>query len=147
MDERSEIQALEHPSGSVATTEGIRVQAIGRLDAERSDPDRNHYHYDYKITIRNVGDEPAKLIARHWVILDSINRREEVRGPGVVGKNPELQPGEVFEYLSSCPLRTEWGTMEGSYVMRRPDGREFEAKVARFFLVPSAPPIDAPNGE
>jgi len=109
---------VKRAAGSDTTTEGIRVQAI---------------------VITNEGTRRAKLKSRHWIILDADNQREDVRGPGVVGKTPDLAPRERFEYMSQCPLRTPWGTMEGSYVFERENGEQFEAVIGRFFLVPSAP--------
>jgi ApaG protein len=93
--------------------------------------------------ISNQGERRAKLKSRHWVILDADNNRQEVRGPGVVGKFPDLAPGESFEYCSGCPLATKWGTMEGSYVFQREDGSEFEVSIGRFFLAPGNPRIPA----
>lgn len=126
---------MPSPSGSVATTEGIRIEAEAFYVEEQSDPEARQYRFAYTISIRNEGDEPAQLRSRHWIIVDADNNREDVRGPGVVGKQPLLKPGESFEYTSGCPLPTGWGTMEGSYSMTRPDGRSFEARIGRFFLV------------
>ena len=97
--------------------------------------------YAYRISMTNEGTERARLRSRHWVILDSENRREDVRGPGVVGEYPDLAPGESYSYVSYCPLPTTWGTMEGSYTFEREDGTRFPVGVGRFFLVPSAPPL------
>jgi ApaG protein len=104
-----------------------------------SNPDQKQYIFAYRITITNEGTETARLLSRHWVIIDADNHREEVRGEGVVGKQPEIPPGEKFEYTSGCPLRTSWGTMEGTYQMERADKRKFRAQIGRFFLVPSTP--------
>jgi ApaG protein len=122
-------------AGSVAVTEGIRVEAEAFYVEEQSDPDARQYRFAYTIAITNEGTEPAQLRSRHWIIVDADNNREDVKGPGVVGKQPLLKPGERFEYTSGCPLTTSWGTMEGSYAMTRPDGRAFEAHIGRFFLV------------
>lgn len=118
------------------TTAGIRVQAAAQFLPERSEPD-DVWFYAYRVRIVNEGDRPAKLLSRHWVVLDANNHKEEVVGEGVVGRQPELGPGEMFEYTSGCPLGTAWGTMEGTYTFRRPDGEEFEVAIGRFFLVPS----------
>ena len=123
---------------SESTTDGIRVHAAAQFLPNESDPERSQYFFVYRIRVTNDGDQGAQLLSRHWVILDAHNRREDVRGEGVVGKQPELAPGEMFEYQSYCPLRTEWGTMEGSYTFCREDGSEFEVQVGRFFLVPTA---------
>lgn len=122
-------------------TDGIRVHARAWLLQEESDADVNLYVYGYRIRITNEGTERAKLLSRRWTILDANNQREEVSGEGVVGNQPDLGPGEMFEYVSRCPLRTEWGTMEGSYSFVRPDGQTFEARIGRFFLVPSSRPV------
>ena len=127
---------MARSAGSDTTTEGIRVQAQAQFLPGESDAERRHFVWAYRIVITNEGKSRAKLRSRHWVILDSDNRREDVRGGGVVGKTPSLAPGERFEYTSVCPLRTRWGTMEGSYTFEREDGSTFEASIARFFLVP-----------
>jgi ApaG protein len=90
------------------------------------------------VRIANSGSSTVQLLTRHWIITDGRGRTEEVRGPGVVGKQPVLRPGESFEYTSACPLPTAFGTMEGGYEMLREDGTRFEAKIAPFELaVPS----------
>lgn len=126
---------------SDSLTEGIRVQAAAQFLPGNSQPDAKEFLYVYKIRIENEGTERAKLRSRHWIILDANNQREDVKGPGVVGKYPDLAPGQSFEYTSSCPLRTRWGTMEGSYTFEREDGTTFQAEIARFFLVPTSPKI------
>jgi ApaG protein len=125
------------------TTQGIRVRVAAQLHAGDSNPGQRVYVYAYKVVIENVGDERARLISRHWVVRDANGERRDVKGPGVVGEHPDLAPGQSFEYVSGCHLATEWGTMEGSYRMRRPDGSEFEARIGRFFLAPNAAPIAA----
>ena len=122
-------------------TEGIRVRAAAQYLSHESDPDARNYVYVYRIVISNEGTERAKLLARHWIILDAHGNRHDVKGPGVVGEFPDLAPGESFEYMSGCPLETEWGTMEGTYTMERENGDRFLAEVGRFFLVPSSPAI------
>ncbi len=91
--------------------------------------------FSYKVTITNEGDEYAKLISRHWVIIDADGNKDEVKGPGVVGQTPGLNPGDSFTYTSYCPIDTDWGTMEGSYKMERSDGSRFDAIIARFYLI------------
>jgi ApaG protein len=122
-------------AGSNTLTDGIRVQAQAQWIEEQSDPDNGRWFYAYRIVITNEGSTPARLLARHWIILDADNHREDVRGPGVIGKTPRLAPGQKFEYTSTCPLRTAWGTMEGSYTFERDDHSLFEAAIGRFFLV------------
>lgn len=122
-------------------TEGIRIHAAAQFLPHESDPTAKRFVFAYKITMTNQGSQAARLLSRHWIILDSENHRDEVRGPGVVGDNPDLQPGESYSYVSYCPLGTAWGTMEGSYLFERPDGGSFTVRIGRFFLVPSAPPL------
>ena len=109
--------------------------------AEHSEPEEDRFVFAYTITLVNRGSVSAQLLSRHWVIVDALGRREEVRGDGVVGVQPTLAPGESHEYTSGCPLRTEWGTMEGSYLFRTEAGEEFEVAVGRFFLAPNVAPI------
>jgi ApaG protein len=124
---------------SDTTTNGIRVQVKARYLPEHSSPRENHYHFAYHITITNVGSETAQLISRHWIITDAEGDVQEVRGPGVVGEQPVLPPGGSFEYTSSCPLKTNVGTMHGSYQMVSAAGASFEARIAPFTLaVPNA---------
>lgn len=102
--------------------------------AEQSNPDRSNYVFAYTITIRNTGRVAAQLISRHWVIVDANNNVEEVRGLGVVGHQPLLQPGEQFEYTSGTALATPQGTMRGAYFCVAEDGEQFEAKIPEFVL-------------
>lgn len=122
-------------------TDGIRVHAAAQFLPQESDPGAARYVFAYKITLTNEGDARARLLARHWIILDSEGRREDVRGPGVIGEYPSLAPGESYSYISYCPLKTSWGTMEGSYTFERDDGSRFPVRIGRFFLAPSTPPL------
>lgn len=124
-------------------TEGIRVQAAARYAASESQPDNSQYLFVYKVRITNEGRERVQLRTRHWIILDANNQRQDVRGSGVVGNSPRLASGESFEYESSCPLRTRWGTMEGSYSFTRDDGSKLDVAIGRFFLVPSTNKVGA----
>jgi ApaG protein len=117
-----------------ATTEGIRVSVKPAFWPERSEPVRGLFAFTYTITIENVGELPAKLLRRHWIITDGTGKVEEVEGPGVVGQQPFLPPGEKFEYTSWVPLSTPIGTMKGSFFMVRPDGGAFLAEVPDFVL-------------
>jgi ApaG protein len=101
---------------------------------EQSDPERANYVFAYAISIKNTGHIAAQLISRHWVITDGNNRIEEVRGLGVVGHQPLLQPGEQFEYTSGTSLATPQGSMTGEYFCVAEDGARFEAKVEEFVL-------------
>jgi ApaG protein len=102
--------------------------------AEQSDPDKNHFVFAYTITITNTGSVAAKLVSRHWIITDAEHRVQEVKGQGVVGKQPLLKPGESFEYTSGTSIATSVGTMHGSYRMLAEDGREFDVPIASFTL-------------
>jgi ApaG protein len=125
-------------STSEQTTEGIRITAHAWFSIGDSNPDLGHFLFKYKIRVENVGTEAAQLMTRHWIVLDAEHRRHDVRGEGVVGRQPRLEPGEHFEYTSSVPLETTWGTMEGSYQMKRDDDRTFDAAIGRFLLMPQA---------
>jgi ApaG protein len=93
------------------------------------------YVFAYKIKISNESTRRAQLLERHWTIVDADGESHEVRGEGVVGHQPDLAPGQAFEYSSYCPLATAWGTMEGEYLMEGEDGQRFEIEVGRFYLV------------
>lgn len=110
------------------------VTAESGFVAEHSDPDKNHYVFVYRIKVRNTGSESAKLLSRHWIITDSHHKMQEVRGRGVVGEQPVIKPGEVFEYTSSCPLTTAVGTMRGRYQCEGEDGTLFEAVIPEIVL-------------
>lgn len=101
---------------------------------EQSNPAANEYAFAYTVTIVNAGDVPAQLIGRHWVITDSTGQVQEVRGLGVVGKQPFLKPGERFEYTSWTRLATPHGVMEGTYFCMTEDARAFETPIAPFVL-------------
>jgi ApaG protein len=124
---------------SLATTRGVRVEVQSRYLPERSSPRDSHYFFTYRIRISNLGEETVQLVSRHWIITDGGGRVEEVQGPGVVGEQPVLEPGQSFEYSSFCPLPTPIGSMHGSYQMVTSGGSRFEAEIAPFSLaVPSA---------
>jgi ApaG protein len=124
------------PAGLASTvvTEGIRVSVTSVYVPEQSAPSNKRYVFAYTVKIVNEGAEPAQLRTRHWVITDGNGKVEEVRGPGVVGQQPFLRPGEHFEYTSGCVLQTARGEMRGTYQMHRADGREFDAAIAPFVL-------------
>jgi ApaG protein len=113
------------------------VQVVPRYLAEQSDPDEGRYLFAYTVTIRNTGEVAAQLLSRHWIITDADGDIEEVRGPGVVGEQPVLQPGQAFQYTSGCPLGTPVGSMHGTYQCLAEDGTAFEAPIPEFVL--SAP--------
>ncbi|MBK7404530.1 MAG: Co2+/Mg2+ efflux protein ApaG [Phycisphaerales bacterium] len=101
---------------------------------DQSDPTSRKYVFGYRIVITNQSDQAIQVMGRRWLIIDSAGREREVRGEGVVGQQPVLQPGEHFEYSSFCPLPTPWGTMEGSYLIHGESG-SFAATIGRFYLV------------
>jgi ApaG protein len=119
---------------SEAVTRGVRVRAQSEFNPDRSDPARSQWFFLYTITIANEGTDTVQLLTRHWIITDADGKVEEVRGPGVVGKQPTLKPGESFEYTSGCPLTTAFGVMEGTYQMVTENGDRFDAKIAPFTL-------------
>jgi ApaG protein len=119
---------------SDAVTRGVRVHVESEYAAERSQPSQNQWFFLYTITIANEGHEIVQLLTRHWIITDATGRIEEVRGPGVVGKQPILKPGESFTYTSGCPLNTPFGVMQGTYQMVTDGGDHFDAAIAPFTL-------------
>ncbi len=119
---------------SEAATRGIRVAVESEYVPERSSPESGEYFFGYRVTITNESEETTQLLARHWIITDDHGHVEEVRGPGVVGEQPVLAPGESFEYSSACPLRSPCGTMHGSYRMQTSAGETFDAEIAPFAL-------------
>lgn len=119
---------------SNAVTEGIKVSVQSVYVPDQSSPRQKRYVFAYTVRIENQGGAPAQLRSRHWIITDGNGRIEEVRGPGVVGQQPLLGPGEHFEYTSGCVLETARGHMKGTYQMFRPDGSTFEAAIAPFEL-------------
>ncbi len=112
----------------------IEIRTAPQFIAEQSNPDDDHFVFAYTITIRNRGSVAAQLISRHWIITDATDEVQEVKGLGVVGHQPLLQPGESFEYTSGCALPTPVGTMRGSYRMVAEDGTHFDAEIPEFTL-------------
>ena len=121
-------------STSEAITNGVCVSVEAEYSPEHSSPERSHWFFLYTITIANESDQTVQLLSRHWIITDATGETEEVRGPGVVGEQPVLEPGDRFEYTSGCPLSTPFGSMEGTYQMVAADRSSFDAQVARFEL-------------
>jgi ApaG protein len=112
----------------------VRVSTQTQYIADQSDEAKDRFVFSYTVTIRNSGTMPAQLISRHWIITDSSNKVQEVRGLGVVGAQPLLKPGEHFEYTSGTALATPVGTMSGSYQMVAEDGTQFDAPIPEFTL-------------
>ena len=112
----------------------LEISVATQFLDEQSDPDGGRYVFAYTIRIRNLGRLPAQLLDRHWVITDGNGKIEEVRGEGVVGEQPRLEPGEAFTYTSGAVLETAVGSMQGSYHMSGDDGTEFDAPIPPFTL-------------
>ena len=124
---------------SDTTTRGIRIQVTTSYVPERSSPRESEYLFTYRVRISNEGTETAQLVSRDWIITNAEGEVERVKGPGVVGHQPTLAPGQSFEYSSFCPLRTSVGSMHGTYQMVTPEGDEFDALIAPFTLaIPNA---------
>ena len=118
----------------VATTRSIKVQVQPTYLDDQSSPDENYYVWAYQVRIENLGVETVQLLNRHWTITDAQGRVQEVRGPGVVGEQPVLAPGESFDYTSACPLSTPSGIMAGSYEMETRAGELFDIAIPAFSL-------------
>ena len=119
---------------SEATTKNIRVEVLAQHSTEHSRPNEGEWVFQYTVRITNQGTEPVRLISRHWIITDGTDHIEEVRGPGVVGQQPLLAPGESFKYSSWCPLKTPMGMMQGTYQMVGSTGEQFDIEIAPFGL-------------
>jgi ApaG protein len=117
-----------------AITHNIEVNVEPFYLADRSDPDESRYVWAYRVTIDNQSDEFVKLLSRYWHITDGAGRVQEVRGPGVVGEQPELNPGDSYQYTSGCPLSTPSGIMVGTYRMQNGRGEIFEIDIPAFSL-------------
>jgi len=120
---------------SEATTRGVRVRVESVYLPDRSSPTDHYYFFAYHVEIANQSSKIVQLLSRSWIIVDSDGQEQRVEGPGVIGEQPVLAPGESFDYTSFCPLRTESGSMHGTYSMIVADSREtFEAEIAPFEL-------------
>lgn len=126
---------MQKDTGSDTTTKGIRIQVFPEYLQDQSDPDQKQFFFSYRVLITNQNENSVRLLSRHWVIINAEGDRQDVEGPGVVGYLPELAPNESFEYSSSCPIDTNWGTMEGSYTFMGENGTKFKAEIGRFYLV------------
>jgi len=112
----------------------ISVQVESAYIREQSQPESDRYVFAYTVTIRNIGQIPAQLLTRHWIITDANGKVQEVRGDGVVGEQPHLNPGEGFQYTSASIIETPVGSMHGSYQMVADDGMTFDAEISPFRL-------------
>jgi ApaG protein len=117
-----------------AVSNKIKVTVRPKYLDEQSEPDAGRYFWAYTIEIANVGDRVVQLTHRHWQITDANGAREEVRGPGVVGEQPKLKPGDAFTYTSGCPLKTPSGIMVGTYRMVDESGEAFDVAIPAFSL-------------
>ena len=121
-----------------AETQGVRVTAVPSFMEGESSPSQGRYFWAYTIEILNLSPRTVQLMSRHWFITDGRGEVHEVRGEGVVGKQPVLRPGESFNYTSGCPLTTPDGSMRGSYAMRAESGEIVDVEVPLF-------PLDSPH--
>jgi ApaG protein len=119
---------------SNTVTRGVRILVEPRYVPDQSDPPNQSWLFAYHVTIRNESADTVQLRSRHWVITSGEGKVEEVRGPGVVGYQPTLKPGEQFQYTSGCPLNTPVGTMHGSFQMVTAQGETFDAMIEPFRL-------------
>ena len=119
---------------SDAITRGIRVEVLARYAPENSRPQTSEWVFQYTVRITNQSSDTVQLISRHWIITDAVEHTQEVKGPGVVGHQPVLEPGESFKYSSWCPLETPVGMMRGTYQMVGAGGDRFDVEIAPFGL-------------
>jgi ApaG protein len=117
-----------------AVSENIRVSVRPHFLEGQSNADEQKFMWAYTIKVENFSSETVTLLTRHWIITDGLGRRQDVRGDGVVGEQPTLQPGQSFEYTSGCPLQTPSGMMVGSYGMITAKGRSFDVAIPAFSL-------------
>jgi ApaG protein len=127
-------KAVKQISSSEAITRNIRVRVHAQYDPGRSNPQQSEWFFLYTVYITNEGHDTVQLISRHWVITDGMGKVEEVRGPGVIGNQPVLAPGQSHEYTSGCPLTTPFGSMHGTYQMMNQSAEQFDIEIAPFTL-------------
>jgi ApaG protein len=125
---------MEDQSSYLAVTRGIAVRVEPAYLEAQSSPGSSQYVWAYRVTIENQGRETVQLLSRHWMITNSRGDLNEVKGPGVVGEQPVLQPGESYQYSSGAPLNTPWGMMGGSYLMESESGERFDIEIPTFSL-------------
>jgi ApaG protein len=117
-------------------TDGVKVSVETIYQPEYSNPANEHFMFAYKVNIENLTDHSVQLISRHWLIFDSNGTRRDVDGEGVVGQQPVIEPGDNHEYVSGCNLKTDMGSMKGSYEMKRVvDGGRFHVNIPEFYLI------------
>ena len=125
---------MNNSYASEAVTHNVRVRVRAQYDPQQSNPTAHQWFFLYTIQISNEGGQTVQLLSRHWIITDGTGQVQEVRGPGVVGEQPVLAPGERFEYTSGCPLTTPFGSMRGTYQMVSDKHERFEVEIAEFAL-------------
>ena len=123
-----------HASTSEAVTNNVRVEVESQYAPEHSQPFDSQWFFYYTVRITNEGEDTVQLLSRHWVIKDATGHVDEFKGPGVVGEQPVLGPGESFQYTSGCPLKTSTGVMRGTYQMVTSTDRHFDVEIAPFAL-------------
>lgn len=132
-----DVEQVDKNVCSSASTNNITVRVepsyVPKEEVEGSEEGKNYFRY--RVVITNENSFSVKLISRYWLIINAEGESEEVEGPGVVGRYPYITPKESYSYHSYCALDTDWGTMEGFYIMMREDGSVFKAKISRFYLV------------
>jgi ApaG protein len=117
-------------------TEGVKVSVDTIYQPEYSNPANEHFMFAYRVKIENMGEYSVQLMNRHWTIFDSNGTKREVEGEGVVGQQPVIEPGNNHEYVSGCNLKTDIGSMKGSYEMKRVvDGQSFQVNIPEFYLI------------
>jgi len=124
-----------------AVTRHIRVHVESEFDPERSDPERLRWFFLYTVRLTNEGNETVKLLSRHWIITDATGSAREIKGSGVVGRQPVLEPGESFDYTSGCDLSTPSGSMRGTYQMESDEHESFDIVIPSFTLSEPKPVV------
>lgn len=117
-----------------SVTNKIKVEVSPTYVSGQSDPAKSYYYFEYRVRIINQGEKPVQLLRRHWLIKDAFGTMEEVTGDGVIGMQPTLKPGDIFEYSSFCPLATPTGSMQGTYYMKDSGGAEIAVEIPLFIL-------------
>jgi len=124
-----------HASSSEAVTNNVRVEVESQYAPDHSQPFQNHWFFHYTVKITNEGEDTVQVISRHWWVTDATEQTDEYTGPGVVGEQPVLAPGESFNYTSGCPLKTSTGVMRGTFSMVSTEtGDHFDVEIAPFAL-------------
>ena len=121
-------------TSSEAITNNVRVEVESQYAPERSQPFQSQWYFHYTVRITNEGDDTVQLLSRHWIATDATGKTEEVKGPGVVGEQPVLAPGETFQYTSGWHFKTATGMLRGTYQMVSEDGNHFDVEIAPFGL-------------